>query len=276
MFFHDFRKSYDSIRDFEEFTKESGALNLSNYFFISISSLGTPNSCSPSSTNLRFEFPEYSVEDMVNFKRRFIFENFKIKKIHGILGFMFGGFEALTWASLYPDDIDFLVVLYSTFKVSGYKYILTKCINFIIESDPNYYSENYDETLSKTLIGVNQLLYANSTSRKLFEQMSNMEIDVVMNDFVDEGLFYDIYDFKYRNDVVSNFDIENLLENIKAKVLVIYNDDLEYFPPESDVFPMAEKIKNCELLYLDTGDSHYPLDNLYKISDDVKEFIKKV
>lgn len=47
--------------------------------------------------------------------------------------------------------------------------------------------------------------------------MSNSEIDRLMDDFVDEGLFTDIYDFKFRNDCVLGYDVEDKLKDIKAK-----------------------------------------------------------
>ena len=55
----------------------------------------------------------------------------------------------------------------------------------------------------------------------MFENISNVEIEVMMDDYVDEGLFMDVYDFKYRNDSILKYDVEDKLSNIKAKALII-------------------------------------------------------
>ena len=49
------------------------------------------------------------------------------------------------------------------------------------------------------------------------------------DDFVDEGLFVDIYDFKLRNDAVLEYDVEDKLHNIKAKSLILGIDGFLHF-----------------------------------------------
>ena len=50
----------------------------------------------PSTTKLKFDFPEYTIKDRVNFKRKFLAEAFNISKVLGILGVGIGGYEAYT------------------------------------------------------------------------------------------------------------------------------------------------------------------------------------
>ena len=46
----------------------------------------------------------------------------------------FGGYEAYTWACEYPDEMEFLIIGYSSFKTNGYCYIISKIIDAIILS----------------------------------------------------------------------------------------------------------------------------------------------
>ena len=95
--------------------------------------MGAPGSCSPSSTGLKYRFPEFTFKDRVNFKRQFISENFKIKKILGILGEDLGGFETYTWACEYPDEMEFILVFDSAFKTNGVRYAVSKGLDSVID-----------------------------------------------------------------------------------------------------------------------------------------------
>ena len=75
---------------------------MNEFFIVSITSFGCPESCSPSTTDLKHQFPQYTIKDMVNFKKRFLKEFLSIEKIQGLLGVGLGGYEVLTWAVSYP------------------------------------------------------------------------------------------------------------------------------------------------------------------------------
>ena len=120
-----------------------------DFFYISITSLGFPESCSPSITNLKYDVPQYSIKDCVNFKRKFLYEKFNITKVLDILGVGFGGYEAYIWACEYPDEMEFLIIGYSSFKTNGYCYIISKIIDTIILSSDDYYN---DDIYSKNFI----------------------------------------------------------------------------------------------------------------------------
>ena len=59
----------------------------------------------------------------------------------------FGGYEAYTWACEYPDEMEFLIIGYSSFKTNGYRYITSKAINNIIESSDAYLDTLYSDYL---------------------------------------------------------------------------------------------------------------------------------
>ena len=68
------------------------------------------------------------------FQKQFIEEKFGITHVKGLIGNSMGGFEVLTWGCVYPDSVDFIISLVSSFKVGGHNYALSKIMNNILES----------------------------------------------------------------------------------------------------------------------------------------------
>ena len=240
-----------------------------DFFYITITSLGFPESCSPSTTNLKYDFPQYSIKDCVNFKRKFLYEEFNITKVLGILGVGFGGYEAYTWACEYPDEMEFLIIGYSSFKTNGYRYITSKAINNIIESSDAYLDTLYSDYLSKIMFSINSLIYTQYFSKRAFQNFTREELDILMDTFVEESSAVDIYDFKFRNDAIINYDTEDKLSNIKSKTLIVSASEDIYYSPEFDVDPLKEKIENLEIYIFDAQEFVYNYDysefvNLFK------------
>ena len=199
---HRFNGNCLSIGDLDQLLGSESPLSDYGFFYISITSLGYPESCSPSTTQLKFNFPEYSFKDCVNFKRKFLAEVFNIRKLLGILGVGIGGYEAYTWACEYPDEIEFLIVGNSSFKTNSYRYITSKAMDNIIVSSDAYLDENYNEKLSQLIFSINSLIYSQIFSKRAFEKFTREELDIYMDHFVEESSNVDIYDFKYRNNAV--------------------------------------------------------------------------
>ena len=273
---HFFNGSYSSVYDLPPITSENGPFDLNDYFIISISALGYPESCSPSTTGLKYDFPSYTIKDKVNFKRQFLKENYKIKKLCGIFGIGLGGYDAFTWACEYPDEMDFLVVIDSSYKTNGYRYVISKTIDGIIESSDDYYKNIYSDAQTRNLVAVNKLIYSNFYSKGTFQNMTNDEIDVFMEEFVDEGLFFDIYDLKYRNDSIMYYDITDKLSNVKAKTIVFYPEEDLFHSPEFDALPLKDLIDDCEVTPFYAKEDISYKDDFVKINDDLIKFMNKL
>lgn len=245
---HSYNGNCFSINDLYRMVGNAAPFDKDEYFNITITTFGFPDSCSPSSTDLKFNFPTYTVLDMVNFKRQFLREFLGIEKIHGLTGRGFGGYEVYTWACEYPDEMDFIMVADSSFKTNGYRYAISKAVESIIDSSEGFYDETYNVSLSKTMVSINMLLYSNYFSKQILQEMSNDEIDVLMDDFVDERLFRDIYDLKYRNDVILDYDIEDKLHNINVPALIFGNEDDIYYSHKFDSVPLGDLIEDSEII----------------------------
>ena len=274
IFCHRFNGDYSSINDYHQLIGPNSELSDFNFFYISITSLGFTNSCSPSITGLKYDFPHYSIKDRVNFKRKFLSEKFNITNFLGLIGIGAGGYEVYTWACEYPDEMDFIIIGGSSFKTNGYRYIASKVIDAMIESSDAYYDDVYSQSLSRIMVSINRLIYSHYFSKRVFQNYSRNEIDALMDDFVDEGLSVDIYDFKYRNDAVIEYDIEDKLENIKAKTLIISPLDDIYFTPEFDVYPLKDKIENLKIFVFDSTEFDYD-DDYTMFVDILREFLEE-
>lgn len=251
IFCHRFKKNCLSIGNLDQLLGPNSISDDFNFFYISITSLGFPESCSPSTSNLKFDFPPYSIMDCVNFKKKFLSDAFDISNVLGIIGIGFGGYETYTWACEHPDEMEFIIIANSSFKTNNYRYITSKTINTIIESSDSYYNKIYDESLSKIMLSINSLVYSYSFSKRAFENFTRHEINILLNNFIDEGMYTDIYDFKFRNDSILNYDLEKKLFNIKAKTLILGASEDIYYSPEFDVYPLKGKIENLKISIYD-------------------------
>ena len=70
-----------------------------------------------------------------------------------------------------------------------------------------------------------------------------------------------------------NFDVEDELDKIKAKTLIVTCYQDPHFPPELDAIPMSEMIENSELIIMDSQLGHLCFNELESISDELNAFM---
>ena len=254
-------------------TEKNDAFDADKYFFISMSALGAPGSCSPSTTDLKNNFPRYSLVDVVNFQKQFLAEKFAIKHVLGLIGNSMGGFIGLTQAISYPEFQDFIICGVSSYKVAGHDYILSKFVDEIITSDPDYAKGEMTYSLIRTLRLANLAEFNFGLSKEALRAMSNDELAFEFETFGNEMLETDIYDLKYCNESCMNFDVEDDLDKITSKVLIISCKQDPHFPPELDAIPMSGMIENSQLIIMDSELGHLCFNELETISDKLKEFM---
>lgn len=266
--------NFTSVKKIFPLMYENAPFDEKKYFFISISSLGSPGSCSPSSTNLKNKFPSYSIEDIVNFQKQFLDEKFNIKHVIGIIGNSMGGFVALTSAILYPDFADFIMPGVSTYKVAGHDYILSKFVDEIITSDENYEKGIANDSLKRTLKLASLAEFNFGLSKETLRETPKDELSLNFEEFGQESQFLDIYDVKYCNEACMNYDVEKDLDKITAKVFIIACYQDPHFPPELDAIPMSEMIQNSQLVIMDSKLGHLCFNELENIADELNNFMK--
>lgn len=266
--------SYSSMKKIAPLADSGDVFDENKYFFISLTALGSPNSCSPSTTDLKAKFPKYSILDVVNFQKQFLKEKFNITHVLGMIGNSMGGFVSLTSAIHYPDYADFLIVGVSSYKVAGHDYVLSKFVDEIITSDPDYAKGELTYSLLRSLRLANLAEFNFGLSKKALREMSNDELDVELENFGNEMMEIDIYDLKYCNQSCMSYDVEEDLDKIKSKVLIIACKQDPHFPPELDAIPMNEMLNDSELIIMDSELGHLCFNELETISDDLKKFME--
>lgn len=266
--------SYSSIKKLAPLLGENDAFDENKYFFICISSLGSPGSCSPSKTDLKNKFPKYSIRDVVNFQKKFLAEKFNINHVLGMIGNSMGGFVCLTSAINFPDYADFIICGVSSYKVAGHDFILSQFVNEVIESDPDYNKGNLTYSLIRTLRIACLAEFNFGLSKKALRNMSKMELSSEFENFGNESIETDIYDLKYCNEACMYFDVEEELANIKSKTLIIACNQDPHFPPELDAIPMSKMINGSKLVIMDSDLGHLCFDELDTISNELKEFME--
>ena len=265
--------NYTGIKKILPLTNKNDAFDEEKYFFICMTALGSPGSASPSTTNLKNKFPEYTIEDIVNFQKQFLKEKFGITHILGLIGNSMGGFVGLTQAIKYPDFQDFIICGVSSYKVAGHDYILSRYVNEIITSDPDYSKGELTYSLLRTLRLANLAEFNFGLSKEALREMSKEELSFEFENFGNEMMEVDIYDLKYCNEASMKYDVENDLDKIKSKVLIISAKQDPHFPPELDGIPMSEKIDNSEIIIMDSLLGHLCFNDLETIHDDLKKFM---
>ena len=264
---------YSLLINSDQYIKNHGGFSEKDFYFIRITPLGMPNSCSPSTTNLKYNFPKYTLLDIVNFKRKLLKEKFEIEHVLALVGETIGGYEIFTWACEYPDEMDSIFILNSSYKNSGYRYVITKCFDNMIDSIDEYYSDVYSPSFSKAIIAINTLILAQYLSKKALNRLNNQELDALLYVFNDEELFKDIHDFKLQTECFLEYEIDkNKLKNIKARSVLIGNNK-NFFDYELDILPLQDLIENSTVITHESESENY-----YFVEDDYntlgKELIK--
>ena len=95
-----------------------------------------------------------------------------------------------------------------------------------------------------------------------------------MDDFLEDGLSVDIYDFKYRNDAILRYNVEDKLSDITAKTLVVGTSEDLYYSPEFDIYPLEEKIENIETHVFNTQNLTFKQD-YDKFENIFKKFLEE-
>lgn len=278
IYLHGWGGNFGSLRRILDVVGPGKPLDTKKFFIIAISTLGSPNSASPSVMNMGNSFPNYYIEDMVKFQMKFLKDKFNIKHVKGIIGNSMGGFQALTCCAKFSDYADFLISLVSTYKISGHNYALFKFMNNIIKSDPNYNEGNYSDPslLKKSLILANESMYPFGLSREYYYSLSNDEIDLAMEEMGNETIEenWDPNDIIYRNNASIAHNIEDVVSNIKAKTLIVAINQDQYFSPNLDGISMSKMIKDSELIVYDSSMGHVGTHEIIKIKNELENFLK--
>ena len=125
------------------------AFDTEKYFVISSNIIGGCNgSTGPSSINpetgkpYALSFPLVAVQDMVE-AQRYLIDYLEIDKLLAVAGGSMGGMQALSWAIQYPERINSVIALATSFLVSAQGIAFNEVGRQAIMTDPNWSKGDY-------------------------------------------------------------------------------------------------------------------------------------
>ena len=90
-------------------------------------------------------FPAVSIRDMVLAEHRFL-EALGVSRVHAILGGSMGGARALEWTLLYPEQVDYALVIAVSARASAWQIGIQTAQITSITQDPDWQGGNYHGT----------------------------------------------------------------------------------------------------------------------------------
>jgi homoserine O-acetyltransferase len=256
-------------------------VDTNRFFIISPTALGSSGSASPCTTELGPAFPFYTVRDMVNFHMKLL-ESLGIKHLKGVIGTSMGGFQALQWATDYPDFMDFLIPIATGLKSGRQMNGAYGLMSRIIQEDPAYQGGNYDDNPIGALERGSTIGFLWSMTPEYFEQEFETDEDFweAMDERNQEVAALDANDIIWRNQAMLNFNMEVDISDgnssrIRAKTLVIGIEDDQIFPPSISTIPLAESIEDAEIFLYPSIFGHYGcVRDLEQAADAILSFLE--
>jgi len=276
VFCHGFSGNYAQIMIMKGVVGPGLAFDTDKYFFILPTAIGSPGSSCPSVSGAGPKFPRYTAADMIEAQYLLVTDHLKIKHLAGVAGASMGGFQTLQWITSYPDFMDWAIPIATASETSGRLLGRSAVLVETIKLDPEYKDGNYTEQPKKGMevyfMSAYLWYFANDfyarqwkTKEELLKGLRNVGLGSAKAD---------ANDTIWREEALIDFNVTNLLPNVKAKTLVIGINDDELFPASS-FKPIAEGIPGGQVFAYDSILGHLgcALD-IKKASEAITDFLK--
>ena len=250
------------------------------YYVIAIDALGNGISTSPTNSELQGgnEFPEISIEDMVNSQYKLLTEYFEIEHIFAIIGGSMGSMQALQWIVSYPDFIDKAIPYVATPRRSSYDMLIMAFRKKMIKS---YQELGADEKFIMTMMNYTSQLFAyspeyrveNTTPEEFPVYIEKIESRKPSKIFPIENYLVQLQAMETHN-IYKDFNnsVSATAKTIKTEVFFILGEADMLVSPEP-ALELAE-ILNCEVLMLNNDCGHLSVGcELKKCGSEINQFL---
>lgn len=278
LYLHGWSGNYNSVDNLRDVIGSGKALDTNKFYLISPTSLGTPESTSPSTYGTKSKFPDYSIKDLAAANYKLITNKLGIGHLKGIMGTSMGGFQALTMAVEYPNFMDFMILNGTAYRISNQMYGVYRLLIRIIKEDPGYKKGNYIENPTKALKMVSNLTFLWSFSSTYFQKnfpSRNDFIELLDEMGEDASSKWDANDIIWRTNAMLNYDLEDMLSSVNKPSLIIGNIQDQLVDPRTSLIPLHDGIKDSNLFIFDSPLGHYGCTrDIYMAKNAIKEFIE--
>ena len=247
---------------------QSRTLDIKKTRIIAIDALGNGFSSSPSNSTEQpfFQFPKFTIRDMVQSQKKLL-DQLGITHVNMIIGASMGGMQALQWAVSYPSFMDYIVALTPMSKTTAWASSMTRAARESLAPhiEPNGFYDPNKAWLA--WLPIMQML-AMRTPKECDEQFTDvtqiqdwyeqrLQWWTGMNfhplDWIYQSIAYDTHDVSKTSTL--NGDLAKGLRSIQAKCLIGV-PSLDLFNPIEQAIYTASLIPNCALVNLDTNWGH--------------------
>ncbi|QWE01317.1 alpha/beta fold hydrolase [Polynucleobacter sp. JS-Mosq-20-D10] len=247
---------------------QSRTLDIKKTRIIAIDALGNGFSSSPSNSTEQpfFQFPKFTIRDMVQSQKKLL-DQLGITHVNMIIGASMGGMQALQWAVSHPDFMDYIVALTPMSKTTAWASSMTRAARESLAPhiEPN---GSYDPDHAwLAWLPIMQML-AMRTPKECDEQFTDVpqmqdwyeqrlrwwkSMNFHPLDWIYQSIAYDTHDVS--KTALLNGDLAKGLGSIQAKCLIGV-PSLDLFNPIEQAIHTASLIPNCALVKLDTNWGH--------------------
>ncbi len=260
-----------------------------NKFFVICSNIlgGCMGSFGPKSIDEKtgqpyaLNFPMVTIQDMVQ-AQNLLIEHFGIKKLHAVIGGSTGGMQALAWSVLYPQKVNLVMPMATSYRHSPQNIAFHEVGRQAILSDENWCGGNYliQKKYPNKGLAVARMtahvtyLSQDALQRKFGRKLQNKEVlsfplaFSLAQDFSVESYLhhqghnfverFDANSYLYITKAVDYFDLEsdyggnlsnafrNFSQNKNGKFCVISFSDDWLFPPEESK-KLTQSLLSCNI-----------------------------
>ena len=259
LFCHGWSGSHEQLILAKDIIGPGRAVDTSKYFVVAPTALGSPKSFSPSTSQLGPNFPIYTIEDMVDIQHLLVKDILRINHLKGIIGPSMGGYQALVWAERYPEFMDFIIPIATSYETTGRLAGVYKFMSETIRKDQLYENGMYENQPIEGLklaLSTMYLWYFSPTYYKKYipDPMSILQ-DLEKIGFTSIETL-DANDILWRNEAMIKYNLKSKLKNIKAHALVIGCNQDQVFPTDTDVLPLHNLLPNSQSFLFDSDFGH--------------------
>ena len=267
-------------------------IDTNKYYVIFLDALGLWGASKPSD-GLGMKFPKYSVFDCVQANYRLLKDGLGVAKVKLSTGASMGALQSYIWAVLHPDFVEAIMPIAGATAMDPAPRWLFQLMTAAMQSDPvwqntkgNYYHLPKEKHPNKGMMFGWSVLGQTGLT---FDLRNKQPWDVVKKEVFywqpkgDEGANlvskwkdFDVNDLLYRNMGQDNFNINDQLQRIKAKTMIVQvktDQWLRYAMAEESV----KKIPGAKLVGYDHPLAHYAAFAAFAVmKNEVAVFFKEI
>ena len=216
-------------------------LDAAEHFMIMPDAIGRGGSSKPSD-GLKGKFPHYRYHDMVESGYRLITEGLGVGHLRLVIGSSMGGMHAWMWAEMYPDLMDGVVpISCQPVEISGRNWLGRRAQAEAIRHDPDWNNGFYEQKPAPLHLRAAGNFGTESPTRIQEMAPTLAAANALYEERLAQAAKGDANDSLWAIEAIMDYNPEPDLDKIKARVLLINDEEDHANPPELGTVERAMK-----------------------------------